>query len=233
MEIIEKIFLYLEYLNEANQDLIPDKTNLKEGFLLKSSEEILLKITPKALYLTGNTNIYSKIQSNGECMESPAIQKFISDLGKNIVRINHLGVSYYCSDIDQEIESYKKLLENTSFNLHEEPSGNPNQKWLFVGDVNNWEDPMFEIVLTRKPNKEADKFIPHFQIDLDTTLSFKDIDRIANDTIGGTLNWNYPTHDPVMTMRKILQIENSKVFLSLGTDKRYTKYHRENLNSLS
>ncbi len=47
-------------------------------------------------------------------------ENFLKDISSSIVRINHLGISYFSTNINEEVERIKSLLEKTSFRLYTE-----------------------------------------------------------------------------------------------------------------
>ncbi len=76
---------------------------------------------------------------------------------------------------------------------------------------------------------------PHFQIDLDTSLSFNELEKITDDSLGSRFfKWklNIPNYGIVLGMGILGKIGNTKICLGLGTDIRDTKYQREMLKEV-
>ena len=65
-----------------------------------------------------------------------------------------------------------------------ENSGDNNQEWFFIGNKSVWEVLLVEVVLTRKNYVAYDAWIPHFQIDIDTTLGIEEIDALIEEYFG-------------------------------------------------
>jgi len=74
-----------------------------------------------------------------------------------------LGISYACEDFESEIVFYQSILQSFGFSLYEEPSNDPNAKWLFAGNIDNWQSSLFEIVLTKNTLNPENDWRPHFQ----------------------------------------------------------------------
>jgi hypothetical protein len=119
--------------------------------------------------------------------------------------------------------------------LFEEKSGSKISKWLFIGDTENWENPLFELVLNSKITPSLKAWIPHFQIDLDTNLSTEELETLVQKHFGYKFfSWklNIPNYGVVLAMGMLEEINGMKVYLGLGTNLRNTKYHRENILKL-
>ena len=45
-----------------------------------------------------------------------SFKNFYKDISSRILRLNHFGIFYYCEDFEAEINKFKKVTENTTFN---------------------------------------------------------------------------------------------------------------------
>ncbi len=224
MKINDEIISLLNIL--AQIDTVK-KTLRKTNDTVKISG--LVEINKTSLKV-GGIDFEEKILLNGTAL--PAIselknfEKFVKRISVNIIRLNHLGISYGCDDINLEIDRLKQL------KLYEEDSGDKYNRWFFVGDKTNWENTLFELVLNQGPRQYLDDWIPHFQIDIDTNLDYPDL-RLITDKIFGKefIKWSLdvPNQGVVLCMGKIGQIEGTKIYLGIGTKARNTKSHRERL----
>lgn len=193
----------------------------------------LFQITRKDLLLIGKENIFREILSvkttESSFLAPEKIKQFSSKL--KIIRLNHLGISYCCQDFDKEINNLKNLITNTPFKLYEENSSQKNQRWFFLGDVAYWENPLFEIVLTLGEAR-INKWIPHFQIDLDTENSSAELKLLSSKYLKSRFfDWELaiPKIGIVLMMGCLADIYGTKIYLGLGTNKRLVKFHRQKI----
>lgn len=157
---------------------------------------------------------------------------FLSELNGSLLRLNHLGISYACNDFESEILYYKKLLVDHDFSFYEEPSDNANSKWLFIGDTSDWQSPLFEVVLTKNVEESENIWRPHFQIDIDTSLSPDELQHILSKYFGNDfIQWklNIPNYGIVLDMGMLCSVNGTKIYLGIGTNLRNTQYHRKNI----
>lgn len=109
----------------------------------------LLKITPSQIILGEKYDLQKKISHNpsksNKSLEAENIKRFIRKIGPHIKMLNHVGIGYACSDFNREIDYYKTILVETKFKLYEESSNDPNSRWFFVGDTNNWKAPFLKL----------------------------------------------------------------------------------------
>jgi hypothetical protein len=158
------------------------------------------------------------------------IKTFFSKIKDSLVRLNHLGISYSCSSIVNEIAGIKKLLQGTNFKLYEEPADLLSQRWFFIGNFKNWKYPLFELVMTESNVTLCTKKLPHFQIDIDTKLTTNEIEFLTKKYLkDGFINWklNIPNFGIVLEMGELGNISGVKICLGLGTNLRSTKHQRE------
>ncbi len=235
---IHNILSELKSLQNREIDKFLFKKNSR-SFILQINDESLVEIQEDSILVVGGnatTNILPMHTSSmSDCVEAGCIQNFFSALGSSIIRLNHLGINYSCSSIEHEIVVIKKLLHNTNFKLYEESSGFTHQRWFFIGSLESWENPLFEIVLTESQSPLCTKWTPHFQIDLDTKLHIEELEFLTNKHLKeGFIDWklDVPNYGVVLGMGQLSNIYGTKVYLGLGTGKRNTKFHREEILKL-
>lgn len=178
--------------------------------------------------LGNKININDSLKTDFRDIEK--FDKFIHKVFPNIIRLNHVGISYYCLSIKEEMMFYKKRLGTNP--LYEETSGNTYSRWFFLGEISKWENPLFEIVLNKGNTEYINEWIPHFQIDLDTNLQFNEIKKITNEIYGENfIKWSLdvPNFGVVLCMGRIFEVGNTKMYLGIGTNLRNTRYHRNEL----
>lgn len=120
----------------------------------------------------------------------------------------------------------------TDFKLLEEKSTVKNQRWFFLGNLNSWEYPLLEIVLTESKEELTNDWVPHFQIDIDTNHSFDKLSSLTTKYLSTDfISWelDIPNYGIVLTMGSLGSINGTKIYLGLGTNLRDTKMHRNEL----
>lgn len=195
----------------------------------------LIEINEKSILLLGKVDISKKIfpASQKKALTHTNFEQLKEFCSKiDVVRLNHLGVSYSCADINEELDYLKKLSFETGLKLFEEKSGMDKQRWFFLGNSNSWEYPLFEIVLTESKKSLINEWIPHFQIDIDTNHSFNELNNLTTkylraDFFGWKLD--IPNYGVVLAMGSLGNINGTKIYLGLGTKLRDTKFHRNKL----
>ncbi len=197
----------------------------EDSFRLKLSDKDFIKINKK-LIVANNQNIEEKIicpnKQVSTVIDINNISNFISNISGKITRINHLGISYSCISIDRELSYYKKLISGTSLKLFEEKSDSIYNKWFFIGNLKK-NDPLFEIVLTESPTSIINDWVPHFQIDFDTSLDYEAIvNSTENSLAKDFIKWklNIPNYGTVLCMGILGNINGTKITLGIGTNQR-------------
>jgi len=150
---------------------------------------------------------------------------------KNCTSKGNLG-SYACPNINKELDYFKKFLIGTDFKLYEEKSDNPAQRWFFIGNLENWEHPLFELVMTEHKKSITTEWIPHFQIDIDSTQSINELKKLTDKYLKPDFfSWelNIPNCGVVLAMGQLGNISGTKIYLGIGTNRRDTEYHRKNI----
>lgn len=207
----------------------------QKSAILQIDSNPLVKINEESILLLGNENINRRIFPASLKMASSNVD--FSDLNNfcsniDVVRLNHLGVSYSCRDIGEELGYYKKLSLESGFKLYEEKSGMTNQRWFFLGNLKSWEYPLFEIVLTESRSPLINEWIPHFQIDIDTNQSYEELENMTTKYLKADFfSWklDIPNYGIVLAMGKLGNINGTKIYLGMGTKLRDTKFHRNKL----
>lgn len=148
------------------------KTSLNQTLISLADNKIVFPLGNVQEMLGGESNNLSD-----QPIDFEKLDELINDLSLNnsIVRLSHLGFCYKTISAQDEKIRLSEATKKTALHLYEEPS-NDEGMWLFLGDVKIWKDPTIEFVLIEKttdPDKEY--WLPHIQIDIDTTLSANEI----------------------------------------------------------
>lgn len=215
---------------------------LKKSPLQAESEEIslisgnkkLIRITSSDILL-GEHSFQEEIvgTSNGKDIQiKENFSSFLKSISGSVMRLNHMGVSYFCENMSTEIVKMKKVTERNGLPLYEEISGNPMQRWLFTGDIKDRQSPLFEIVLNKGKKIQGDYWRPHFQIDIDTSMTIEQIKKATDNYLGKEfVKWqmDIPDYGTVLAMGILGEVNGAKIALGIGTTLRETEYHRKNL----
>jgi len=196
----------------------------------------LFKIDGEQLFLCGQdiTNkLLAKKDGFSKEVSLSELDNFKKSIKNSFVRLNHVGISYACSDIEQELSFYKGIIKDSNFSLYEEQSNDPSSKWLFVGSTDDWQSTLFEIVLTKtNPDEYENIWRPHFQIDLDTNFTPAELDKILSKYFGANfVSWklDIPNYGVVLDMGLLGSFNGTKLYLGVGTNLRNTRRHREKI----
>jgi len=232
MKIAADIFIFLKDLVKLKNRQFSKYLIINNSAKLYSNNSLLLEINDNKILLCGHDltdKLMPKDDKLNKTLDSRAFGNFLKNISGSLLRLNHLGINYWCDDIDAEIKFYKKIINGSSFDLYEEKSDDPNVRWLFIGNTGDWQSPLFEIVLTTKYIPE-NEWRPHFQIDIDTAFKQKKLEKLLTKFFGNDfIQWklNIPNYGIVLEMGMLESINGSKIYLGIGTNKRDTKYHRE------
>ena len=239
MELTKDIIKFLRIIKNVNNNKIDKYLEINKNSLkINLNEGILCEINSDSIILNEKINLLKKIRIKdyNENYESKINQfeSFIKEISNSIIRLNHVGIAYFCKNINDEIESYQEILKNSKMKIYEEDSGDPKERWLFLGNLNDWESPLFEIVLL-DPSLIGGKFVnklsPHFQIDIDTNLSFDELEALINKFLGSNfLDWHLDfSEGGVLVMGTLNAINGTKIRLGLATKLRNTESHRKEI----
>ncbi|MFH1522958.1 MAG: hypothetical protein ABIE43_04055 [Patescibacteria group bacterium] len=233
MMLNKSIIEILNHLHSLGIEEINKRLEVNDNLLtINSGDQILATIKLDSINLFDSVNLQNKLKVlnkfNEETIDILNLKKFFNKISDSIIRLNHIGISYYCDNIDQELEKLKNKLKDTIFNIYEEKSGLDNQRWFFVGDNEKWQEPLFEIVLTKIENNENKEWIPHFQIDIDTNLDFYELEEICKK-FNMQFDWvlDIAGFGKVLGMKILGNIKGVKLCLGLGPKNRGVKWHRE------
>lgn len=205
------------------------------GVSLMSGGEPLARITPGNLVVAGES-FQRRIATEPNAVPEMRgdFGAFLNELGEGLKSLNHLGISYYVPDIEQEHEAIRHISEEAGIESHEEPGAPEDQEWLFLGHVDDWRSPLFEMVLNKGVPDPKDFWRPHFQIDLDTHLPWEQLKDLTDKHFGPDFfKWtlDIPNVGPVLGMGVIGNVGGSKIALGLGPVKRSPEAHRRQLQS--
>jgi len=234
MELNQKIIEILEFFYKLKKPKILKYLKKEnKGFKLFSGEKELFSVNPNSLTIINNIDISKKIifkNSSRDNLQEEKLKNFLDAISKKIIRINHLGIGYNYLDPSQEIKKYISQIKKSKFKLYRETSTNKYVNWHYVGNLKtDIEAPIFEIVLTKCATK-IDKWSPHFQIDIDTKLTSKELLKISKN-IFGDFDWsmNLPNGDVILGMKLMGRINGVEICLGVSTQNRDFLYHRKKL----
>lgn len=206
---------------------------IDSGYRFFLDEKNFIEIGDNFLNVNG-INIEDKIKiANSRKLNVIDIDKvnsFISKIARDIREINHLGISYSCRIINEELIYYKRLLLGTGLGIFEEKSTNIHNRWFFIGSTKERQSPLFEIILTESPTPICDGWLPHFHIDFNTELDYESLVR-ATKMLGvpNFAEWklDIPDCGVVLLMGFLGNIEGTKIMFGMGTDLRRNPLLRE------
>jgi hypothetical protein len=225
---IIKLLQVLENFYQFKKNIISEK----EGIGIKD----LIKINSDRVLIAGRIDFEQKISNQGLTIKNQVdlskFNKIIKNISSSIVRLNHVGISYFCRNIDKEVDQIKSQLSGSKWKIFEENSGDAKSRWFFVGDLLDWQDPLFEIVLTESKTEIYNDWTPHFQIDIDTNLSIEELIKIADKIYESNFfNWklDIPKLGVVLAMGCLGDVSGTNFYLGIGTNLRKTEFHRKHL----
>lgn len=105
---------------------------------------------------------------------------FIKDNVKYIKKLDHLGFSYVCQNLVDEVNKYKAIFINSPFKIYEESSTVNNSLWLFTGHKDYPQSPLVELVLQQGKSSWDNIWNPNIQIHLDTLFNEEDLNKAVN-----------------------------------------------------
>lgn len=232
MELNKNIIEILKYLYCFGNKEVKDSLKITDTEAsVISNNEILARVKNNSIELLNGYDIQKNISTNAHQENTISLEKvkrFLENISKSIVRLNHVGISYSCTNLQNELKKYIRILD-PKFKLFEEESNSNYNKWYFIGNRSN--SSIFEIVLAERKNFLNDSWTPHFQIDIDTNLDPENIEREFKSIFGRGFDWslNIPGVGIVLGMKILGVVNGTKVILGVGTTKRDTEYHRKNI----
>lgn len=223
--------------------IIPDKsalssTNMERVSLILPSGQPLLTISPSGIEIPGiqiSENFFTKTSPlPDDFVPMSQVVELVEFLTKNNLfqRLNHLGLCYSVDSVKIEKERLVNEVKETNLHLYEEVS-NDDSAWLFLGDRKYWPSPLVELVLNEKTtDKWRDRWLPHFQIDIDTYLNGDEIEKLILKTFKGNVKpYRIVENEKfILLVRARLGIVSGiNINLDLGSEARMTRFYRQNL----
>lgn len=192
----------------------------------------LFNISSDKINVAG-VNFYDKVYTYGKnktTVNEEQLKSFLKACKP--VRLNHIGVGYVVKNIETELEVIKKGVKG--YKIFEEPNTSKKTRWFFIGNTSKNISSMFEIVLFEQKTKSKKPTLwkPHFQIDYDTSLDYKELTNLSIKFFGKnifTYIIDIPKYGVVLAMGSVGKINNVSIMLGMGTKLRNTKQHRENI----
>ncbi len=176
---------------------------------------------------------FQKSKLKDEFVDFSLFKKFIDSLieTKSIIRLNHLGFCYKVDSQTEERERLIKLIKDSKFKLYEEPS-NDEGKWYFIGNTDNWEAPMIEMIPIEKTNDQwSGYWLPHIQIDIDTNLTEGEIEKLVKSAFGKSVTPFPISIDGVVYIirNRLGIVDGVNIMLDIATNSRNVKHARQNI----
>ena len=172
-----------------------------------------------------------KSRNRDEIIDLGQLKDFVNciNISDSIVRLNHIGFGYLIDDKQLEKQRLIKSVQETNFYLYEEES-NDFGLWLFMGNIEKWQNLLIEFVPVEKSDENYDEYLPHIQIDIDTKYSSVKIDDLIVKYFDNKVkSYHIAVIDGItyIVRVKIGSIDGVNIFLDLATNSRNVKKHRE------
>ena len=150
----------------------------------------------------------------------------------NIVRLNHIGFCYKSDSIAVEKSKLIKSCLENKLHLYEEDSSDET-RWYFIGNIkNDWQIPLIEYLLLEQTDDAwKDYWLPHVQIDIDTNLSDKEIEKELKVFFGNHIKPFKVTINGIIYIVRLRLgvVDGININLDFATRERRVQYHRQNL----
>lgn len=197
----------------------------------------LLKITnDKIVSPIGNiVPLLIKHKSNmpNDLIDFKKLKKLTDKLFGSIIRLNHVG---FCYKVDSQIQEKQRLVnltKKTKLHLFEEPS-NDDGLWLFLGEAEQWEKPMIEMLPIEKVTKWIEwkeYWLPNIHIDVDTNLDGKKIINLVKEIFGKSFEPHLIVINEItyIVRCRLGVIDGVNIFLDLATNARNVESQRKNV----
>lgn len=213
----------------------PNMNYMKGGKVVikTSSGKSLLSVT-ETMIATPVTNITDRVFQQKSSLPDSFIStedftKLIDRLNPSVKGLDHVGFCYTVQSQAKELLDIEHALKD--MHVYEMTSTDL-AKWYFVGDRDNWKDPMIEL-LPALPNNTPDLpyWMPHVQIDMETNCSAAQISEMIRKIFGDTRKPQFQI-DPgsgVYAVRLWLgTVSGVNIMLDIGTnivDLRWVRVH--------
>lgn len=229
--ILIDIFRILSFnpkLNFIDNNSIKIETSKSDNLLTLSTNTISVPIPN--FYQTFS-NRKSKLKD--KIVDLKPVQQFVEKLSKEnkFIRLNHVGFCYEVDSTEEEVKRIISSVKSNSLHVYEEPS-NDRARWLFVGDLTSWSDPLIEFLPIEQSNEPwIEYWLPHVQIDIDTELTANEIQGYIKYFFKNEITpYNIVIDGTTYIVRcRLGSTEGVNINLDLATIKRDVKYHRENV----
>jgi len=173
----------------------------------------------------------SKLSNN--LIDLELLEKLIDQLTKinSLIRLSHIGFCYKVPSTSDEKIRITNLVKKSNLHLYQEES-NDDGLWLFVGNADKWEEPVIELLPIESTDDEyVEYWLPHIQIDIDTNLTGKEIDKIVRSIFGEKIIPYFIKIDGTtyIIRNRLGVIDGVNIFLDLATNSRKVQYSRQEL----
>lgn len=213
----------------------------EETFIVVASGKQLICVTKNTIE-SGITSLTDSIFMKGRSNLSDTfvsmddIGTFVQLLRSHIKRLDHIGFCYTVSSQEDERKRILREVSKTNWHMYEMESVDL-EKWYFIGNKNNWQDPMIEllpVVLPTTLSKDIAYWMPHIQIDINTDMSAEEIVRMSKDVFGDTRKpilytdhkWGTGTHCVRIWLGVVSGVN---IQLDLSTNVRNLEWVRKNM----
>jgi hypothetical protein len=214
-------------------------STLSDSIAIKTTNGVFVEMTKNKILFVNKMNLLEKIKPRimkTDILESQKIRAFLNEISPSFIRLNHVGVSYYSEDPIEEIKKYQDTIKETGLKIYQEQSESLYEKWYFIGDRKRYETPLCEIVLNSASNDWYKDWLPAFQIDIDTSLSMEELEKISEKHFGKNF-WKWkldiPDYGIVLAMAIIGEINGVKLTFGVGTNLRNIELQRKSMGELA
>ncbi len=203
---------------------------------LLNGKDILATITTADIIVAGTSfqeQLVNPTKQNPSSQDS-AFRSFLQTISGRVIRLNHMGINYFCEDLIAEEARITAIAQNAKISLQKDPDAETGQTWLFMGDRSAITKPLFEFVLNQGDPRIQDYSRPHFQIDIDTDMSRDEIHSATQMLRPGFIHWelNIPGYGTVLSLGILDNIRGTKIALGIGTNVRPVEEHRAGMKQI-
>jgi len=204
-----------------------DNLSFKDKDLFKLSDSDIQ--TPIGCILPLFNTQKSKLKD--QFIDYDLLRKLIDKLSENksIIRLDHVGFCYKVDSLEKEKERLINLTKQSKYHLYQEPS-NDDGLWLFFGNIKNLYNPVIELVpIQHTDDKWVDYWLPHIEIDIDTTLNGNEAEYLVKSVCGNSIVPFAITigNDICIVRNRLGTIDGVNITLDLATTARKVKSLRE------
>jgi len=176
---------------------------------------------------------HHKSKLSNQFIELHLLKELIDELTSHnhIIRLNHIGFCYKVDSQQNEKDRIASLVQQSNYQLYQEPT-NDDGMWLFVGDLTRWNNPVIELIPVEKTSDQwLDYWLPHIQIDLDTTMKGEDIELLVRSIFGDSITpFPIVINNSVCIVRNRLgTVDGVNISLDLATSARKVKELRQQI----